>query len=144
MAELVDTHCHIQSIGQTAGERIPRELWAKTPELTADNVVTAASGAGVTRLICVGCSLEDSRLAADFVKKRKECFAAVGIHPHEARHHLSGEKLSKFAALVTEPKVVAIGECGLDFYYDHSPRADQLKVLEFQLALAADSGLPVI
>lgn len=144
MAELVDTHCHIQSIGQPVGERITRELWAKAPQLTGDGVVASAVKAGVTRLICVGCTAEDSRLAIDFVKDRKNCFASIGIHPHEARHHLSGEKLSQFAALATKPKIIAIGECGLDFYYEHSSKTDQIKVMKFQLALAVDSGLPVI
>jgi TatD DNase family protein len=57
---------------------------------------------------------------------------------------LSGEKLAEFAALAASPKVVAIGECGLDFHYDHSPRVDQLKVLEFQLELARAASLPLI
>lgn len=148
MVELVDTHCHIQSAGrgtaQDQGERVTRELWAKAPELTGDSIVAAAAEAGVTRLICVGCSLEDSRLAADFVQNRDNCWASAGIHPHEAQHHLSGEKLAKFAALATSPKIVAIGECGLDFYYNHSPKGDQIKVLEFQLELAQAAGLPLI
>lgn len=141
---LVDTHCHIQSIGQAAGETVTRQLWAKVPELTADNVIAEAVAADVTRLICVGCDLADSRLAADFVQKREACWAAVGIHPHEAKHHLGSETLSSFASLVVRPKVVAIGECGLDLYYRHSPKADQLRVLRFQLELAQTTGLPVI
>jgi Tat protein secretion system quality control protein TatD with DNase activity len=84
--ELADTHCHIQSIGLKKGERITRELWAKADDLTADGVVNAAVGHGVTRLICVGCDLEDSRLAIDFVQDRPNCWASIGIHPHEARH----------------------------------------------------------
>lgn len=142
--ELVDTHCHIQSIGQVGGERATRELWAKAPELSADEVVSAAAAQGVTRLVCVGCDLADSRLALDFTKGRADCWASIGIHPHEARHHLGDAKLSGFAALANEPKVVAIGECGLDFYYNHSPKADQVKVLEFQLELARAAGLPLI
>ena len=63
MIELVDTHCHIQSAGNPAGERHTRELWAKDPELTAATLVKAAAEDGVTRLICVGCDLEDSKLA---------------------------------------------------------------------------------
>jgi len=143
MPELVDTHCHIQSIGQNEGERTTRQLWAKSG-LKADQVIDAAAQAGVTRLICVGCDLADSRLAVDFVAERDSCWASIGIHPHEAKHHLSGEKLAKFAALAEQPKVVAIGECGLDYYYGHSPKADQLKVLEFQLELASTAGLPLI
>ncbi len=142
--ELVDTHCHIQSIGQAGGERTTRELWAKTDGLTAGSVIKAAEASGVTGMVCVGCDLDDSRLALDFVKARENCWASIGIHPHEARHHLSGEKLSEFAALTGQPKVVAIGECGFDFYYNHSPPAAQRKVLEFQLELAVAANLPLI
>jgi len=119
-------------------------MWAKLPGLTGDEVVTKARAAGVSRLVCVGCDLQDSQLAIDFAKDRAGCWAAVGIHPHEAKLHLDSEKLSRFAALSTAPKVVAIGECGLDYYYDHSPKAAQLKVLEFQLELAQAANLPVI
>lgn len=142
--ELVDTHCHIQSVGQAKGERIIRELWAKAKELTADKVVADAAAAGVTRLICVGCDLEDSRLAVDFVQNRTTCWASVGIHPHEARHYQGGRKVPQFAALATRPKIAAIGECGLDYYYEHSPKADQLTVLEFQIELALAADLPLI
>jgi TatD DNase family protein len=143
MPELVDTHCHIQSIGQTGGERTTRQLWAKSG-LNADHVIDQAAQAGVTRLICVGCDLDDSRLAVDFAADHETCWTSIGIHPHEAKHHLAGEKLSEFAALTEHPKVVAVGECGLDYYYEHSPKADQIKVLEFQLELAQAAGLPLI
>jgi TatD DNase family protein len=144
--DLVDTHCHIQSIGSDKGERITRQKWVNA-KVTADEVVAGAVEQGVKRMICVGCDLEDSRLAIDFVKKRKNCWASIGIHPHEAQHYTHTEassNLADFAALVGQPKVVAIGECGLDFYYEHSPKKAQLEVLEFQLELAQAQDLPVI
>jgi TatD DNase family protein len=143
--ELVDTHCHIQSIGLKKGEHTTRELWAKAQDLTADNVVADAVKHGVNRMICVGCDLEDSMLAINFVSKRDNCFASIGIHPHEAQHFAGKQdKLDKFAALAEEPKVVAVGECGLDFYYSHSPKADQIEVLKFQIELALKNDLPII
>lgn len=142
--DLVDTHCHIQSVGQGLGEWVTRELWSKAPELTADTIVESAVQAGVTRMICVGCDLEDSRLSVDFVRERPECWASVGIHPHEAKDYLAGRKVPQFAALATEPKVVAIGECGLDYYYEHSPKQAQTQVLEFQIELALEANLPMI
>jgi TatD DNase family protein len=143
--ELVDTHCHIQSAGlESGGERITRELWAKSPELTGGGMVDAAAGAGVTRLICVGCDLDDSKLAIGFAQKRKNCWASAGIHPHEAKHYQDGRKVPQFAALAGESKVVAIGECGLDYYYGHSAKEDQIKVLKFQIELALEAGLPLI
>jgi TatD DNase family protein len=146
MDELVDTHCHIQSVGMNEGERTTRELWAKS-KLTADEVVTSAVAEGVTKMICVGCELEDSQLAIDFVKDRDQCWASIGIHPHEAQHYAGyqhSEKQVEFARLVHEPKVVAIGECGLDFFYTHSPKADQVAILEFQFELAITKDLPLI
>ena len=143
--ELVDTHCHIQSIGLAEGERTTWELWSKADGLTADGVITDAAAAGVTRLICVGCDLADSRLATDFVATRDGCWASIGIHPHEAQH-FAGQpaKLQAFAALLERPKIVAIGECGFDFYYTHSPQADQAAVLRFQMELAMQHDLPLI
>ncbi|HEX7632694.1 MAG TPA: TatD family hydrolase [Candidatus Saccharimonadales bacterium] len=145
MLELVDTHCHIQSIGLGRGERSTRELWAKAPDLTADSVVEHAVLAGVTHLICVGCDLEDSRLAIDFAKDRDACLASIGIHPHEAQHY-RGDDAQKavFAALATEKKVVAVGECGLDYFYEHSPREAQVEILKFQIELALKHELPMI
>jgi len=145
--DLVDTHCHIQSIGLQTGERTTRELWAKAPELTADTVVGAAQAQGVKRLICVGCDLEDSRLAVDFAQARDGCWASVGIHPHEAQHYTHSEassQLANFASLVTQSKVVAIGECGLDYYYQHSPKSAQIEVLKFQIELALAASRPLI
>ncbi len=146
MMELVDTHCHIQSAGIAAGgERITRQLWAKDPELTAESLVTAAAGQGVTRLIVVGCDLEDSQLAVSFVRTEANAWAAVGIHPHEAKHYAGDEaKKKQFAALLTQQKVVAVGECGLDYYYDHSPGSDQTELLRYQIELALSAGLPLI
>lgn len=144
--ELVDTHCHIQSAGTSEGqgERITQQMWSKHPELTADGMARAAAGEGVTRMICVGCTLPDSRLAIEFAERRQDCWASIGIHPHEAKDYQGGRKLPEFAALASQPKVVAIGECGLDYHYGHSPKADQLNVLEFQMQLAAEAGLPLI
>lgn len=138
----VDTHCHIQSAGQKTGERSTRELWAKAPELTGDQLVTNALQVGVTKMLCIGCDVEDSKLAIDFSKSRPNCFVSIGIHPHEAAKEI--KQLRKFAELALAPKVVAVGECGLDYYYEHSPRADQIEVLEFQLNLAVEAGLPVV
>jgi TatD DNase family protein len=141
--DLVDTHCHIQSAGLSEGERVTRELWAKS-ELSGDSMVDAAMKAGVTGLLCVGCDLEDSRLAIDFAKDHDGCWASIGIHPHEAQHYQGGRKVPEFAGLTTKPKVVAVGECGLDYYYEHSSKADQIIVLEFQIELALAADLPLI
>jgi TatD DNase family protein len=145
MNELTDTHCHIQSAGLEAGEKTTRSLWAKAAGLTAEKMVHDAYESGVTRLICVGCELEDSRLAVDFVQNNDYCWASIGLHPHEAQHYAGKQaKLDEFASLVRVPKVVAVGECGLDYYYQHSPRPAQQEVLRFQIELAVSNDLPII
>ena len=143
--ELVDTHCHIQSVGAIEGEEYTRTLWEKARESDPDEVIARARNADVTRLICVGCTLDDSRLAIDFVKSRENCWASVGIHPHEASKYVSdGAMLAQFALLPSQLKVVAIGECGLDYFYVNSDKESQQKVLEFQIQLALEHDLPVI
>jgi TatD DNase family protein len=145
MIELVDSHCHIQSIGQDKGEKGTRALWQKASDLTADQAIDSASKEGVTRLICVGCDLEDSRLAIDFVKDKDNCWASAGIHPHEARNYLNNSNLKQqFEDLIAKPKVVAIGECGLDYYYNHSEKDAQIAILIFQLELAIKYNKPLI
>lgn len=146
MLELVDTHCHIQSSDTSLqGEGHTQKLWKDAGNPSGDELVTAAREAGVTRLVCVGCTLPDSRLVADFVKDRERCWASIGIHPHEAKHYVGDSPaLNKFAVLAGLPKVIAVGECGLDYYYNHSPKADQIKILKFQIELAIRHGLPLI
>jgi TatD DNase family protein len=143
--QLVDTHCHIQSAGASEGEKSTRELWGKAPQLNGDVIVANAAAVEVTKLVCVGCDLADSQLAIDFVQSRPACWAAIGIHPHEAQHYAQNQALrDEFAALAAAPKVVAIGECGLDYFYGHSPKSDQIAILKFQLELALQHNLPLI
>lgn len=143
--EFVDTHCHIQSAGKSHGDRSTREIWAKNPDLTAEQLVNEAREAGVTRLITVGCDLPDSKLAIDCAARHDSVWASIGIHPHEAKSYARNTELkSEFAALTSAAKVVAIGECGLDYFYSHSPRDKQLEMLRFQIELALEADLPLI
>ncbi len=145
MIELTDTHCHIQSIGTLGGERTTSELWSKKESLTIDSVIKDAKNSGVNRLLAVGCDYPDSMLAADLASKHSNVWASTGIHPHEAKLYSSRAiKLKEFAALAGRDKVVAIGECGLDYYYNHSPKEDQIKLLKFQIELALKLNLPLI
>lgn len=128
--KLVDTHCHIHSADY---------------QLDADEVIAEAIKEGVAKIACVGTDLEDSIQAVEFVQKQPNCYASVGIHPHEAkRYKRQKDLLEKFAALADKPRVVAIGECGLDYFYNHSPKEDQMELLHFQLQLAKDHSLPMI
>jgi len=145
MHELVDTHCHIQSVEAGSGEAHTRRLWEKADGLKAEDVIGSAKSEGVTRMVCVGCDLEDSRLAVSFAQDHEGTWSSIGIHPHEAQHYAGNTpKLTEFSDLVNSDKVVAIGECGLDYFYEHSPKDAQVEVLRFQLELAAVNNLPVI
>lgn len=147
--ELVDTHCHIQSAGLpaegNAGERVTRQKWASIADKTPEDIIATAISHGVTRMVCVGCDLSDSRLAVDFVADKPQCWASIGIHPHEARQYVGDTAaLDEFVELAGNNKVVAVGECGLDYYYGHSSPQDQANILRFQIELALTHNLPMI
>lgn len=128
--EFVDTHCHIHFVD-----------FAMDPEEAIANALQA----GVTRLIVVGCTLEDSRMAVEFAARHKNVWASIGLHPHEGAVYVNDDKaLQEFRSLASKPKVVAIGETGLDYHYNHSPKDDQQKLLRFQLDVAKEHNLPVI
>jgi TatD DNase family protein len=145
---LIDTHCHIQSAGASereAGEHSTLSKWDTVPERTGSLIVQDAAQAGVTKMVCVGCDLEDSQQAVRFVVANPECYASIGIHPHEAERYAGNQaSLDAFAALATADRVVAVGECGLDYFYGHSPQADQAEILRFQIGLALEHNLPMI
>ena len=143
--QFIDTHCHIQDAStQAPADDMVQSKWAQAGIASPDLMIKEAAEAGVTQLMCVGCTLRDSKLAVELAVRDEHCYASIGIHPHEAKDHLSPRIHKEFASLVSEPKVVAIGECGLDYYYSHSPKHDQVKLLEFQLGLAQKHDLPVI
>lgn len=124
---LVDTHCHIHS---------PKY------EFDVDSVFQNAAQNEVLQMICVGTDEKDSKDAVNFVQDKHNCWASIGLHPHEAK---TGEDAIKdLASLITRPKVVAVGECGLDYFYTHSPKEDQVKMLRAQIELALAHDKPLI
>jgi len=146
MVDLFDTHCHIhEAVRPKTGDDQTRALWARVKDVNPDEIIARAADAGVSRMICVGTDLEDSELAVQFVAERSAVYASIGIHPHEAKHHANFiDMLKKFASLASQRKVIAVGECGLDYYYGHSPKDDQEKMLRFQIELAIEHRLPLI
>lgn len=125
---IVDTHAHLDG-----------------PEFQEDRhaVLRRAFQQGVAAIVAVGCDLESSQAALELVEAYPWVYAAVGFHPHEARR-LTPPALEEVARLAAHPRVVAIGEIGLDFYRHLSPREVQERALEAQLELAAALELPVI
>ncbi len=139
--QLIDTHCHIH---EASGTDEVAAKWHKAGITDPLPLVRAARQDGVRRMITVGCTLADSKLAVAFAGMQEGVWASIGIHPHEAASHTDAQIQRAFAALASKPKVVAVGECGLDFYYNHSPRAEQLQLLRFQIELALAHNLPLI
>ncbi len=144
--QFVDTHCHIHEAStQTGGDAYVREKWAKGGITSPDELIKEATKSGVNTLICVGCTLKDSEMAVKLAQRQADCYATVGIHPHEAKDHLSDDTKLKIGDLVKNgKKIVAIGEIGLDYFYTHSSKEDQVDILRFQLDLAVKHDLPVI
>jgi TatD DNase family protein len=123
---LADSHCHL--------------YMAENPE----GWLERARAVGVTRLLVPGTTIEDSKRAVSVAQEQEGVFAAVGVHPHEAKDFDAERDGAALERLAREPIVVAIGEVGLDFHYDHSPRPKQIEVLEWMLDLARRCSLPVI
>jgi len=119
----IDDHCHLD----------------REPARAAEQVAVAAT-AGVERLISVGCDLSQSADYVDLARRHPGVvWATAGVHPHEATHGIGG-----LEALLAEPEVVAVGECGLDFHYDHSPRDAQAAVFADQIGLALRHDLALV
>jgi len=123
-----DTHCHLNH----------PDLY---PEWQA--ALFRAQQSGVERLILIGYDLESSRRAVELAAQSGALYAAVGIHPHDAAQ-CDADALATLRELAQQPRVVAIGEIGLDFYRDLSPREAQYAAFHAQMQLAQSLGLPVI
>ena len=108
-----------------------------------DDVILRAKKAGVNKLIVPGLSLKTSKEAIALAEKEPSIYAAIGVHPQDS-HLFDKEQLDDFYVLANHPKVVAVGEIGLDYYRDHAPRSVQKRVLRLFLKLASEVGLPII
>ena len=152
--ELFDTHCHTHEMVRRTTpvydkwhEDDQKRHRTGDPERTPETVIAEANEAGVKGMLCIGTTLADSKLAVEFVAEKEGLWASIGIHPHEAHDHLSADAKRRFSALLEDGigsgKIVAIGECGLDYFYEHSPRESQIELLKFQIELALEHDLPV-
>lgn len=108
-----------------------------------DAVLARAREAGVVQMMVTGASREHSPKALALARARPgELFATAGVHPHHATEY-TAECDAEIRALVSQPEVVAVGECGLDYFRDFSPRHAQRRAFELQLEVAAESGKPL-
>jgi len=108
-----------------------------------DQVLERAKTAGVTKIIVPGTDLATSALAVQLADKYEEIYAAVGIHPHDTKEW-KDELINEIRNLAGHKNVVAIGEIGLDYYYDFSPKKIQINAFEKQIELAVELKKPII
>ena len=125
-AELIDTHCHIHDT----------EFYPETQE----TAYRQSRDAGVV-MLCVGTDVRSSRAALEFCRAHEGCHPIVGIHPHDAKDN--DPELIRQLVEQNREQVIGIGEIGLDYYYDNSPREVQQQVLRAQLEIAREFRLPV-
>src|SRR5258708_6308312 len=125
-----DSHTHLE-VPEFDADR--EEVFARTLESGVGYIMAIGSGTGPHRL----------RAGLEMAEGRDWVFPTVGIHPHEAKL-ATEEHFAELAELAADPRVVAMGELGLDYHYDHSPREVQRAVLERQLGLAERFGLPLV
>ncbi|HET7426408.1 MAG TPA: TatD family hydrolase [Gemmatimonadales bacterium] len=125
---LIDTHCHLAD-----------------PDYDADRaeVLTRAWAAGLARIVVIGASQESAERALALAAGEPRLSVTAGVHPHDASAWSEATAVWLRATL-RRPEVVAAGEMGLDYHYDHSPRPQQRSVFEAQIALAREAGQPVV
>lgn len=127
-AMLIDTHTHLDD-----------------PRYDDDRaaLIARAQEAGVTTFITIGCDLATSRSAVALAHRHPSVYATVGVHPHEVKH-IADEWYDELRRLAQHEKVVAYGEIGLDYHYNHSPPTLQRDRFREQVCLARELGLPVV
>ena len=122
---LIDSHCHLEMLDDP------------------DGAVDRAHGAGVESIVTIGTDIASSWLAVDLAARFEGVYATVAVHPHETEG-FDEATLGELELLAAAPRVVAVGECGLDFYRDLSPRDDQRRAFLAQIGLARRMKLPLV
>lgn len=126
--KIIDTHCHLDYLKKQS----------------LDETLRVSVEAGVDKIITISVDSENLDITMDLAQKYSNVYCSQGVHPHDSKSFTKKdyEKIKQRA--LQEKKVVAIGEIGLDYHYDHSPREIQRKIFEEQLQIACDVDLPVI
>jgi TatD DNase family protein len=125
---LIDSHSHLDD---------------RRYDADREQILTRAREAGVERCVTIGCDLATSRAAVELADRYPFVSATVGVHPHEVRH-IKGGWYDELRQLARHPKVVAYGEIGLDYHYDHSPRDVQRARFREQVRVARELRLPIV
>ena len=127
LAGPIDSHCHLQNLPPDERER----------------ALDAARERGVKGFLVPATKLSEADDILAFCHRHRDVWCALGTHPHDASTWREGDA-DRLRSLLADPKAVAVGECGLDFFYDHSPREAQFRALREQWALAIELGLPAV
>lgn len=125
---LVDSHCHLNYKGL-------RE--------DVDGAVSRARNAGVTTMLTINTRLNEFDEVLAIARNHDQIFCSVGAHPHEAENHMD-VTVADLVERAGDPLVIGIGETGLDYYYDNSPREEQQASFRTHIAAARETGLPII
>ncbi len=125
---LIDTHCH---------------LHFSDYDEDRDEVIRRSIEKGVVGFVEIGTTLDDSKCALDLARKHPEIFAAIGVHPTES-HRIQPDDFAQFENLLKSPKVVGLGEIGLDYYHKDSPKETQQEVLTKFLDIYKRGGKPLV
>ncbi len=127
---LIDSHAHLDDERFDGGDR--------------DILIKSLKSNKLELVINIGADFQSSINSIELAKKYDNIYASIGVHPPHSASEVTEETLDKFREMAKEEKVVAIGEIGLDYYYDNSPRDLQRKWFREQLKLAKELDLPVI
>jgi TatD DNase family protein len=127
LAAVIDSHCHLQSLEPDDRERALDE----------------ARERGVAGFLVPAIRLSDAEGLLELANRHADVWCALGVHPHEAASWRPGDR-ERLRGLLADPRAVAVGECGLDFHYDHAPREVQLAVLREHWSLAIELDLPAV
>ncbi len=126
---MIDSHCHLAD---------------KAFDPDRMQVIARAKNAGVTAMVTIADNLQEAEKCLEIAKKYNHIVATVGVHPHHAKDWVSGDIDTLRALLGSSSKAKAVGEIGLDYHYDFSPRDTQKDVFREQLLLAKELGLPAV
>lgn len=140
----VDNHCHLELERGDDGAYAAMGRGPTEDSLHTTSVLEAARAAGVVAMITVGTDAASSRSGLALASRHPDVFATAGLHPHDATDGTDGVRRVVEESLERGASPVAIGECGLDFHYDHSPRDVQRAAFAEQIGLAHELDLPLV
>lgn len=125
---LVDSHCHLDALGA-------EEL---------EGVIARAADAGVGEMVCISTRLSQTEVLVGLAERRPELWCTIGVHPHHAGEEGPVPEVGHLASLAAHPRVIGIGESGLDYFHEHAPRAVQAESFRAHIRAARRAGVPLV